>query len=159
MEIMNLVPFILVGLGAILGLLSALYTYKFVRAYEGKFREPLEYIFYSIVFFSLLVIEFGTFGIFGATATYAIVLSLSAIGAFFLMFRATKLIYEEEVDLVLEHLQEKKQFLEKKAELIRERFYKRKIDEQIFKDLVKDLEKEIIDIDAKIAIEKERCQK
>ncbi len=154
----QIIIYILVGIGTTLGVFSCFYLYKFLRTYQGTFKKSLEYIFYSVSFFTLLVIEFGTYGIFGKIEIFSIILSLSSITAFLLMLKAAKSVYKSEKYLIIGTLQEKKKFLEKKSELLKERFYKRRIDEQIFKELLKDIEKEIIDIEAKIELEEKERQ-
>lgn len=159
MDWLYFLPFIFVGACVVMGIYSAFYTYRFVRSYHGKFRKAVEYLFYAIVSLSLLVIEFGTFGIFGASTEFAIILSITAIVAFFLLLRASKKIYKDETSLVLMALKEKKNFLDKKAKILKEKYFKRRIDEKMFKELVKDLEKEAIDIDTKIIMLKQKEQK
>ncbi len=154
-ETIQIVNFVLVSVGVLLGVFSSLYLYKFIKSYSGVFKRPIELIFYSSSVFTLLVIEFGTYGLFGKIEIFSFILSLSSVVAFILMLEAAVSIKKSEKNVKLEILEERKKLLEKKVELLKNKFFQRKIDEAMFKDLLKDLEKEIVDIEAQIEMEKE----
>ena len=154
-----LIVYVLVAISTVLGVFSCLYLYRFISSYKGAFRKSIEYIFYSVSLFTLVIIEFGTYGIFGRTEIFSITLAASSVLAFLLMLKAARGVNEMERDLKIESLEERKKFLERKTQLLREKFFKRKIDEQMFKELLKDLEREIVDIEARIEMEREGNKK
>ncbi len=152
----QLITYTLVLSGVILGVFSSVYLYRFLQTYRGVFRRPIEFIFYATGVFTLLVIEFGTYGIFGKIEIFSFILSISSLFAFILMLAAARTIEKSEHKIKMEMLENKKKLLEKKSELLKEKFFQRKIDEAMFKDLLKELEKEIVDIEAQIEMMKEK---
>lgn len=156
MDTAFIMSFVFVGACVVLATYSAFYMYKFINSYSGKFKRAVQYLFFSVALFTLLVILFGTTGMFGASNTFAIILSVTAIIAFFMLLKCSKSIYNTEREIMIEHLDEKNNFLKTKTKLLQEKFFKRKITEDMFKDLLKDLEREIIDTDARMTVLKEK---
>ncbi|MFZ3077941.1 MAG: hypothetical protein WA139_05770 [Candidatus Aenigmatarchaeota archaeon] len=152
METILLVSFVIAGFSMIIASFSAFYIYKFIRSYRGKFQKPMEYLFFTIALFALLMIEFGF--IIATTPEVSPLLSaalpLTAIIISALLLAMSKAVFSAENELMAESYRTKKDFLQKKSKLIEEKFMKRKISEDMFKQLLLDLEKEIIDTDAKI---------
>lgn len=158
METILLVSFAVAGFSMMLASFSAFYIYKFIRSYRGKFQKPMEYLFFTIALFALLVIEFG-FIIATASEVSPILstaLPLTAILISAMLLAMSKAVYSAENEMMAESYRAKKDFLQKKSKLIEEKFMKRKISEDMFKQLLLDLEKEIIDTDAKIMMNDDR---
>lgn len=158
MDIALILPFAFVGVCVLLAVYSAFYMYKFISSYSGKFKKPVFYLFFAVALFTLLIIEFGT-TMFRVSYGFAFVLPATALIAFFFILEASRGIYKTEADILIENLEGNKKFLKKKSQLLEEKFLKRKITEDMFKDLLKDLERELIDTDAKISLLQEQRKK
>jgi hypothetical protein len=155
---MVFVPFIFVGVCVILATYSAFYTYKFMKSYSGKFKKAVQYLFFGIALFTLLIIEFGFLLSLHTSFFFTILIALTGITAFIILLEASKSIYKSENELFISQLEEQKKFLKKKTKLIQTKYLKRKISEDMFKTLLLDLEKEIIDTDAKILMLKNKLK-
>lgn len=157
METILLVSFAIAAFSMMLASFSAFYIYKFIRSYKGKFQKPMEYLFFTIALFALLVIEFGF--IIATTSAVSLIFSIAlpftAIMISALLLTMSKAVYNAENEVMAESYMATRDFLRKKSKLIEEKFMKRKISEDMFKQLLLDLEKEIIDTDAKILMLKD----
>ncbi len=161
MDSVLLLSFAFVGLSMLLAAFSAFYMYKFTRSYSGKFKRPMDYLFLTIALFALLMIEFGFAMAITPQVSFPVsaALSLTAIASSLLLLLISKSVYRTETDIIVESLESQKDFLSRKSKLIEEKFMKRKITEDMFKQMLMDLEKEIVDTDARIQVLRDRSGK
>lgn len=154
--IILLIPFLFVGICVLLATYSAFYMYRFMKSYSGKFKKPVQYLFFGVALFALLVIEFGVLIGLQTSLVFTLTIAITGIIAFLILLKASHSIYKIEHELLIETLKEKNRFLKKKAKLIQEKFLRRKITEDMFRRLLTDLEEEIVDTDARIMVLKEK---
>lgn len=154
MDNILLLSFAFVGLSMLLAAFSAFYMYRFTRSYSGKFKKPMDYLFLAIALFALLMIEFGFTMVTTPSVSLliSVTLSLTAIMSSALLLLISKSVYRTETDIAVESLESQKDFLSRKSRLIEEKFMKRKISEDMFKQMLMDLEKDIVDTDARIQV-------